>query len=46
LLSGYLIARFGSLTVPLLLLGACSLAAALAAHPRFLSAPSAKAVAA
>jgi OFA family oxalate/formate antiporter-like MFS transporter len=44
--SGYLIARFGSFTVPLLLLGACSLAAALAAHPRFLSAPASKAVAA
>ena len=44
--SGYLIARFGSFTVPLLLLGACSLAAALAAHPRFLSSPASKAVAA
>ena len=46
LLSGYLVARFGSFTVPLLLLGACSLAAAVAVHPRFLSAPAPKAAAA
>lgn len=37
--SGYLIVRFGSFTIPLVLLGVCSLAAALASHPRFLTAP-------
>jgi OFA family oxalate/formate antiporter-like MFS transporter len=38
-LSGYLVARFGSFTIPLISVGICSLIAALASHPRLLSAP-------